>query len=167
MADAILSSAVQDGAVFVWALDLLMWHLMPWVVNIENVALHSTKRGISYSSYSNMMRWRWKMFAQILMPLLSVFSQPLGDISVWIRDVQRFKASLHCLSNKIHDSITELCIPSCYHGRLGTLKISRVSPVSPILTSIVQGRTVELMLYMSWPAPAIQIDCMSWRVING
>ena len=41
--------AVQEGNVFVWAFALLMWHLMARSINIDSVALHSIKRGISDS----------------------------------------------------------------------------------------------------------------------
>jgi hypothetical protein len=41
--------AVREGNVFVWAFALLMWHLMARSINIDSVALHSIKRGISDS----------------------------------------------------------------------------------------------------------------------
>ena len=41
--------AVLEGNVFVWAFALLMWHLMARSINIDSVALHAIKRGISDS----------------------------------------------------------------------------------------------------------------------
>ena len=56
-ADAISSSlfklllrwAVDEGNVFVWCFSLLMWHLMARSINVDSIALHSIKRGISDS----------------------------------------------------------------------------------------------------------------------
>ena len=41
--------AVREGNVFAWAFALLMWHLMARSINIDSVALHAIKRGISDS----------------------------------------------------------------------------------------------------------------------
>ena len=41
--------AVLEGNVVVWDFALLMWHLMARSINIDSVALHSIKRGISDS----------------------------------------------------------------------------------------------------------------------
>ena len=41
--------AVDEGNIFVWCLAMLMWHLMARSVNVDCIALHSIKRGMSDS----------------------------------------------------------------------------------------------------------------------
>jgi hypothetical protein len=86
--------AVQEGNVFVWAFALLMWHLMAWSINIDSVALHSMKRGISDSVTFKYDQTKVdktgelvceKMFTLILTIHLSVCSQPLVATSVSIQ----------------------------------------------------------------------------------
>ena len=45
----ILKWAVEEGNVFVWCFCLLMWHLMARSINVDSIALHCIKRGISDS----------------------------------------------------------------------------------------------------------------------
>ncbi len=45
----ILKWAVEEGNVFVWCFCLLMWHLMARSINVDSIALHSIKKGISDS----------------------------------------------------------------------------------------------------------------------
>ena len=44
-----LRRAVDEGNVFVWCFSLLMGHLMACSINVNSIALHSIKRGISDS----------------------------------------------------------------------------------------------------------------------
>ena len=81
---------VQEGNVFVWAFALLMWHLMDRSINIDSVALHSIKRGVSDSITFKYDETKVDETGEFVCeknvcsnphdPLLSVFLQPLCAI---------------------------------------------------------------------------------------
>ena len=55
----LMTWCVAEGNVFVWCFSLLMWHLMARSINVDSIALHNIKKGVSDSIvFANMMRQR-------------------------------------------------------------------------------------------------------------
>jgi hypothetical protein len=45
----LMTWCVAEGNVFVWCFSLLMWHLMARSINVDSIALHNIKKGVSDS----------------------------------------------------------------------------------------------------------------------
>jgi hypothetical protein len=45
----LMTWCVAEGNVFVWCFSLLMWHLMARTINVDSIALHNIKKGVSDS----------------------------------------------------------------------------------------------------------------------